>query len=304
VSRSAAVLIAVSLLASACGSNPDRSVSDAVANLTTTTGNSAADTPPETLPEIGENADHRSPWPRNPMTLSNVATWTIEVVSSTPHDSAAYTQGLEIADGILYESTGLYGESTIRTVDPEDGTTTASVDLDGSVFGEGLTVVGDELVQISWREQRAFRWDRHTLAPLGEWAYEGEGWGICLMGDRLVMSDGSDSLTWRDPADFSTISTVAVRLGDQPIDYLNELECIGDTVIANIYTTTDLVVIDPTTGRIRAVIDASPLLDLVAGRIGTDSGNVLNGIADLNDGTLLLSGKRWPEMFTVKVIES
>ncbi len=307
--RRLALLAAVSMLASACGSgsgsDADRSISGIVADITptVTSGSSQTATTASTVLDSPASVDPKNPWPQDPMTLTDVAIWTIEVVSSTPHDPAAYTQGLEMADGVLYESTGLYGESTVRTVEREGGATTASADLDSTVFGEGLTVVGDELVQISWREQRAFRWDRHTLAPLGEWSYEGEGWGICLMGDRLVMSDGSDLLTWRDPADFSVITTVPVRLDTRPVDYINELECVGDTVIANIYTTTDLIVIDPETGRILAVIDASPLLDLVAGRIGTDRGNVLNGIADLRDGTFLLSGKRWPEMFTVRIVE-
>ncbi len=245
-----------------------------------------------------------SPWPADPRTLDGVPTWSVQVLGMIPHDPTAYLQGLELADGVLYESDGLYGESSIRTVDPATGSVISRVDLDRSVFGEGLTVVGEELIQITWREGRAFRWDRRSLAPIGEWGYEGEGWGLCLMGNRLAMSNGSDRLTWRDPADFSVISTVPVTLSGKPVDRLNELECVGGLVVANIYTTTDLVVIDPANGNILALIDASPLLDLVAGRIGTGYGNVLNGIADRRDGTLILAGKRWPEMFTVRIIGS
>jgi len=232
-----------------------------------------------------------------------VKRWTVEVVESIPHDSTAYTQGVELADGVLYESDGLYGESSIRTVDPDTGEVLLKLAIDPAVFGEGLTIVGDEIVQITWREGRAFRRDRATLAPIGEWAYEGEGWGLCLMGDHLLMTDGSDQLTSRSPNDFSVLSSVSVSMEGQPITYLNELECVDGLVISNIYTTTTLVVIDPGDGRVVATIDASPLLERVTGRIGTDPGNVLNGVADLGNGTLLMAGKRWPESFVVRLVE-
>ena len=179
----------------------------------------------------------------------------------------------------------------------------SKVDIDPTVFGEGLTVVGDEVVQITWREGRALRHDRATLAPIGEWSYSGEGWGLCLMGDHLLMTDGSENLTFRNPDDFAALSSVPVTINGQAVTYLNELECVGDLVVANIYTTTDLVVIDPSDGHVVAAIDASPLLDRVTGRIGTDLGNVLNGVADLGDGTLLMAGKRWPESFVVRLVE-
>lgn len=248
--------------------------------------------------------DRVSPWPTDPASGDGVASWTIEVLASTAHDPSSYLQGLELADDVLYESAGLYGESSIRIVDPSSGDVLTEVELEEQLFGEGLTVVGDELLQITWREGRALRWDRTSLEPLGEWSYEGEGWGICLADQHLVMSDGTDQITWRNPDDFSVIKTVAVTVDGESISAINELECIDGLVMANIYTTTDLIVIDPESGQTLAVVDASELLDRVAGRIGTDSGNVLNGIADLGDGTLLLGGKRWPEMFTVRLIAS
>ncbi len=297
----------ITLLAAGCGStaadDTGSTVGPTVASTTTISGQPTSSE--ATSSEATSNqAISLSPWPSDPRTPDGVAAWSVEIVDAIPHDPTAYTQGLELADGVLYESDGLYGESSIRTVDPATGSVIARVALDRSVFGEGLTVVGEELVQITWREGRAFRWDRRSLAPVGEWGYEGEGWGICLMGSRLVMSNGSDRLTWRDPTDFSVISTVPVTLAGQPVSRLNELECIGGLVVANIYTTTDLVVINPVNGDILAVIDASPLLDRVAAGIGTNRGNVLNGIADRRDGTLLLGGKRWPEMFTVRIVAS
>jgi len=296
------------MVASACGASDTSrpaALTDTIAAAPTTTA--AHQSPSNPLPTVPVATTTplpaTSPWPFIPGPGDTVGRWTVEVINTLPHDPVAYTQGLELADGVIYESDGLYGESSIRTIDAATGEEIAKVYLDSAVFGEGLTVVGDEIVQITWREGRAFRHDRHTLAPLGEWSYSGEGWGLCLLGDHLLMTDGSENLTSRNPDDFSAISVVPVALNGQPVTYLNELECVGDLVVANIYTTTDLVVIDPADGRVVATIDASSLLERVKDRIGTDQGNVLNGIADLGDGTLLLAGKRWPESFVVRIVE-
>jgi len=321
--RAVAVVLAFAAFSSACGS-PGHSASVTVpagetadsdpgaASKTDTA--SGADTDINTGTETGaavttlpgstaDASPAESPWPSDPRSSEVVKRWTVDVVGSIAHDPGAYTQGLELADGVLYESDGLYGESSIRTADSATGEVISKVDIDPAVFGEGLTIVGDEVVQITWREGRAFRHDRTTLELLGEWAYDGEGWGLCLMGDHLLMTDGSEQLTSRSPDDFSALSSVSVTLDGQPVTYLNELECIGDLVVANIYTTTNLVVINPVDGRVVATIDASALLERVTGRIGTDPGNVLNGVADLGDGTLLMAGKRWPESFVVRLVE-
>ncbi len=306
------IVLIVAIVASSCGSSkPSLSPSagpDASAPQATTSASATNRSPSNLLPTVpvatAKPPPGTSPWPSVPAPTDAVGRWTVEVIEALPHDPLAYTQGLELAEGVLYESDGLYGESSLRAIDPTTGEQIAKVYLDASVFGEGLTVVGDEIVQLTWREGRALRHDRQTLAPVGEWSYSGEGWGLCLMGDRLLMTDGSENLTSRNPDDFSVTSVVPVTIDGQPVTYLNELECVGDLVVANIYTTTDLVVIDPTDGRVVATIDASSLLGRVEGRIGNDQGNVLNGIADLGDGTLLLAGKRWPESFVVRIIES
>ena len=126
----------------------------------------------------------------------------MEIVGWVPHDPAAFTQGLEVADGTMYEGTGLRGRSSLRTVDPGTGEVTGQIDLAADLFGEGLTVVDDLVVQLTWKGGAAFVYDRATLAVVGEHRYEGEGWGLCLMGDVLIMSDGSDRLARRDPTTF------------------------------------------------------------------------------------------------------
>ena len=235
-----------------------------------------------------------------------VARWTVEIIEWFPHDPDAFTQGLEVADGIMYESTGLWGESSLRTVEPSTGEVTARVDLSEEFFGEGLTVVGDEIVQLTWRNGTAFVYDRGTLEPTGEHRYEGEGWGLCLSEDILIMSDGSDRLTRRDPRTFEVLGTVtltAVAYGGR-LDYLNELECVEDLVIANVWQTEVLLVMDPGTGRVVAAIDAGPLVDDVSRASASSRIDVLNGVAfDPDTATLWMTGKLWPRLYRVRVVE-
>jgi glutaminyl-peptide cyclotransferase len=183
----------------------------------------------------------------------------VEVLARFPHDTDAFTQGLEVAGGVLYESAGMYGESDLRTVDVATGEPTAVVPNDGGVFAEGLTVIDDQLVQLTWRENTAFVWDRASLTELGRFTYEGEGWGICDDGTRLVMSDGFARLTFRDRATFEPTGTVDVTRAGELIGLLNELECVGRDVYANVWQTTDIVRIDPASGAVTAVIDASEI---------------------------------------------
>lgn len=225
----------------------------------------------------------------------------VEVVAVHPHDTSSYTQGLEFApDGTLYESGGRYGSSTVREVDPETGEVLRVADLPAEVFGEGLTLIDDELVQLTWQEGRALRWDAATFAPLGEIAYPGEGWGLCDDGERLIMSDGSAALTVRDRDDFSTVDTVQVTANGTPVARLNELECVDGTVWANVYQTDTIVQIDPASGEVLAQVDAAGLL---TAEEAADA-DVLNGIAKVpGDGdTFLITGKNWPWTFEVRFV--
>ena len=233
-----------------------------------------------------------------------VARWGIEILEWAPHDPDAFTQGLEMADGTMYESTGLWGQSSLRAVNPATGEVTARIDLPDEFFGEGLTVVGDQIIQLTWQSGTALVYDRTTLQLLQEHSYEGEGWGLCEMGDQLIMTDGSDRLSRRDLDTFELRATVTASASgyDGRLDHLNELECVEGMVIANVWQTDRLLVIDPDTGRVVASIDAGPLVEDVSRASPTSQIDVLNGVAvDENTATLWMTGKLWPRLYRVRL---
>lgn len=225
-----------------------------------------------------------------------------EVIETFDHDPGSFTQGLQLAEHpehgtVFYESAGLYGESDVRIVDPGTGEVLASQDLPAEQFAEGLTLTDTDLWQITWQEHTALRRDPVTLDVIESVAYEGEGWGICYDGERLVMSDGSATLTFRDPVTFAETGTVDVTLDGAPVTQINELECVGGQVWANLWQTDQIVRIDPATGEVGAVVDAAGLLP-EADSAGAD---VLNGIAaGEEEGTFYLTGKHWPKLFLVR----
>lgn len=235
-----------------------------------------------------------------------VARWTVEIVESVPHDPDAFTQGLEVTDGTMYESTGLRGRSSLRTVDTATGEVTAQVELANEFFGEGLTVVGDRIIQLTWQSGKALVYDRATLEAVGEHDYQGEGWGLCDAGSVLIMSDGSDRLAFRDPQTFELLGWVPVTAPnyDGRLDHLNELECVEGLVIANVWQTNHLLVIHPGTHRVVAAIDAGPLVEDVSQASPTGQIDVLNGVAlDEKTATLWMTGKLWPRLYRVRVVE-
>lgn len=264
----------------------------------------------DAVPVAAADGEEPAPTSANPSGLpdfdlgADAARWTVEILERRPHDPTAFTQGLEMADGALYESTGLYGRSSLRRVDPATGAVTAETAVADDLFAEGLTVVDDWIVQLTWKAGRALVYDRATLGLVGEFAYEGEGWGLCRSGGELVMSDGSDRLARRDPESFELIGTVAVASVGVVVDRLNELECLDGLVIANVWQTPELLVIDIADGRVAAVIDGQPLIDDVVTAADPGAIDVLNGVAALGDGTFLMTGKLWPLMYRVKVIEA
>ena len=228
----------------------------------------------------------------------------VEVLETYDHDADSFTQGLELREHpefgpVLYESAGLYSESDVRITDPATGKVLASQDLPAEQFAEGLTLTDADLWQITWQEGIAHRRDPVSLDIVESVAYEGEGWGICYDGERLVMSDGSSTLTFRDPVTFEETGTVEVALDGEPVHQINELECVDGQVWANLWQTDQIVRIDPATGEVGAVVDAAGLLsEEQAG--GAD---VLNGIAAAEEeGTFYLTGKHWPKLFLVKFV--
>lgn len=223
----------------------------------------------------------------------------IEVIATYPHDPDAFTQGLELTDdGRFVESTGLYGESDRRIVDVDTGEVEAIVALEPDLFAEGLTIVGDELFQLTWKSETYIRSDLATLAEVGRGTYSGEGWGLCHDGTQFVMSNGTPTLTFRDTATFGTERTVEVTLDGEPIANLNELECVGGRVLANVWLSDLIVVIDPTTGVVVATVDGSVLRPDDAPL--EDSSFALNGIAhDPTTGHFYLTGKSWSVLYEV-----
>ncbi|MGP4019381.1 glutaminyl-peptide cyclotransferase [Saccharopolyspora sp. 5N708] len=222
-----------------------------------------------------------------------------EVIHVLPHDRSSFTQGLEMADGTLYEGTGLRGSSLVRATDLATGEVLRETRLPADLFGEGITVKGDRIWQLTWQEGVAIERDRATLAELRRVEYSGEGWGLCFDGSRLIMSDGSGRLTFRDPVTFAPIGGVDVRRDGSPADELNELECVGGQVWANVWGSDEILRIDPANGQVTAVVDAAGLLSPQQ-RPGTD---VLNGIAAV-PGTdeFLVTGKYWPTIFRVRFV--
>jgi glutamine cyclotransferase len=213
-----------------------------------------------------------------------------------PHDPGAFTQGLLWFEDTLFESTGLYGQSTLRRVTLGTGTVDRRIDLDAALFGEGLERVDRRLIQLTWRSGVAIVYDLDTFTELTRFGYTGEGWGLCFDGRDLVMSNGSDRLAFRDPASFALRGEVAVRLDGAPVANLNELECVGALVYANVWQTNDILRIDKATGTVLTRIDASGLLSADEAR----TADVLNGIA-FNPASqrFYLTGKLWPKLFEV-----
>ena len=224
----------------------------------------------------------------------------VDVLRELSHERDAYIQGLVWWNDQLFESTGREGESTLRRLDPQTGRVEQRIDVPERYFGEGLALVDRRLIMLTWRAQRAFTYDRDSFELQDTTRYEGEGWGLCYDGDRLVMSDGTDRLTYRDPITFEAIGEQRVRLRGQPLYGLNELECVDGAVYANVWEEDYLVRIDPDTGRVTDYIDAAGLLqgdDLIGAE-------VLNGIAyDPTADTFYITGKWWPKMFEVRFVE-
>jgi glutaminyl-peptide cyclotransferase len=220
-----------------------------------------------------------------------------DVTARFPHDPTAYTQGLVWDDSVLFESTGLYGHSTIRRVDLRSGRVLASRALTADRFGEGLALLKGRLYQLTWKEGVAYSYDAATLAPRDSFHYVGEGWGLATDGTSLIMSDGSDSLRVLSPETFQVQRVIHVRDNGAPLRQLNELEYVKGELLANVYQSNWVLRIDPVTGVVREAIDFA---DLYPERPA--SADVMNGIALAPDGKqLLLTGKLWPVLFEIRL---
>jgi glutamine cyclotransferase len=224
-----------------------------------------------------------------------------KVVATFPHDPGSFTQGLVFADGQLYESTGLHGESTLRRVELATGKTLQRLDISKEYFAEGLALVGDELLQLTWQTRIGFVYDRTTFKQKRTFSYKTEGWGIAYDGAaQLVMSDGSDTLTFLDPKSLALGRTLRVRDAGRPIDNLNELEWIEGEIWANVWMTDRIARISPKTGEVSAWVDFTSLWPQAERPLPTEQ--VLNGIAyDRATRRIFVTGKKWPRLYQVTV---
>lgn len=225
----------------------------------------------------------------------------VDVVRTLPHDPAAFTQGLEFHGDALYESTGEYGTSWVSSRPLDAGATDYTLKTDSlpqAQFGEGMTFVGDSLWQLTWKDGVAYRRDAATGAETGQAHYDGEGWGLCNLGDRLAMSDGSNTITFRDPETFAPTGTIRVTRQGAAVDELNELECSGGKIYANVWLTNTIVRIDPGSGEVDGVWDLGALEQPRPG----DPNAVLNGIAAVpGSDTFVVTGKLWPNLYEVRL---
>lgn len=218
------------------------------------------------------------------------------VLAQIPHEPSAFTEGLDIDGADLYESSGLVGQSQLRELYPATGALRRAVALPPGYFGEGVAVVGERILQLTYRNGVAIEWDKATLTPLRELPLSGEGWGLCWDGSRLVRSDGTARLHFHNAADFAEMAAVTViTRTTEPLTGLNALACVDGQVWANVFGRDQIVRIDPDTGLVTAVVEAAGLL---AGPRTNDQ--VLNGIAHIDSQTFLLTGKYWPAMFRVR----
>lgn len=222
-----------------------------------------------------------------------------EVVGTFPHDARAFTQGLVFHEGALLESTGQYGESTLRRVELKTGRVLQRVEIGPQFFGEGLTLLGGKLYQLTWQNKRGFVYDPQTLEKTGEFRYDGEGWGLTNDGQSLILSDGTNQLRFLDPETFRVTRTISVFDRGRPLRELNELEYVRGEIYANIWHDERIVRLDPQTGTILGWID---LRGLITRAELADEEAVLNGIAyDAAGDRLFVTGKMWPKLFEIKV---
>jgi len=225
-----------------------------------------------------------------------------KVVAEYPHDSEAYTQGLEFdSQGVLYESTGQRGKSSIRKVNYQNGEVLQKTDLDDEYFGEGLTLIDDKAIQLTWRNNIGFIYNKATLAKTGDFRYGSfkEGWGLCFDGNRLILSDGTSRLYFLNKDTFAEEGFIEVYDSKGPLDSLNELEYIDGKIYANVYTKDIIVIIDPMTGAVEGEIS---LIGIYPDKADFD--NELNGIAyDHRGGRLFVTGKLWSKLYHIELME-
>ena len=226
-------------------------------------------------------------------------TYGYKVMKEYPHDTAAFTEGLELHNGLLYESTGLEGKSWIGIRTLENPKYQKKVEINARYFGEGITIFGEKLYQLTWKNGKGFIYDKNTLKPLkqtGSFTYSGEGWALTHNETHLIMSDGTDTLRFLDPKNLSVAHRLKVTNAGQPVTHINELEWVKGEIFANIWQTDFIIRIDPKSGAVVGIIDLTGLLP--------NQQDVLNGIAyDARADRLFVTGKLWSKLFEIKLVK-
>lgn len=226
------------------------------------------------------------------------AQYRYKVVQSFAHDPRAFTQGFEFHDGTFYEGTGLNGRSSLRRVNVQDGQVLQRVDIPSQYFGEGITVLKDRILQLTWQTQTGFIYDRKTMKKTGQFQYPGEGWGLTSNGKQVFMSDGSAQIRVWDPVTLKELRRITVRSQGRAIDQINELEWVEGELFANVWQTDYILRINPANGNVTGIVDMKGILDT-----GIGQADVLNGIAyDAASKRLFVTGKLWPKVYQIELV--
>lgn len=258
--------------------------------------------PPTTNPQAGQKQENSaaaqtggSPSPSS----QEVPTYTFEVVNSWPHDCKAFTQGLIFDHDLFLESTGQYGESTLRRVEPATGKVLKKIKVPKEYFAEGIALFQGKIFQLTWESHKGFIYDAESFEQLGEFTYDGQGWGLTGDGHSLIMSDGTNRIRFLDPVSFKVERKISVYNDGQPVSQLNELEYIKGEIYANIWHSDRIARIDPANGKITGWID---LAGLLPSKGDCQQAEVLNGIAyDETSDRLFVTGKLWPKVFEIRL---
>jgi glutamine cyclotransferase len=235
----------------------------------------------------------------NASAKSTLIHYTYTIVNTYPHDTSAYTEGLFYSDGFLYESTGIYGNSSLRREDLTTGNVVQEYILPAQYFGEGIAIVNNTIIQLTWQSNIGFIYNKTTFALLGNFTYPTQGWGLTYDGKNLIMSDGTDHLYFLNPATFQQTGQIQVHDGNTPVVNINSLDYINGEVYANIWLTNTIAIINPDTGQVKAWINLTGLPD----ENNSNPNAVLNGIAyDQQNNRLFVTGKDWPNLYQIKLI--
>lgn len=233
--------------------------------------------------------------------------YTYEILNTYPHDTGAYTQGLEFHEGVLYESTGKKGASTVRKVNFETGEVMQQIDMDASIFGEGITILKDKLYQLTWQSGIGFVYNIGDLEKIKNFTYgkSREGWGLCNDGDKIFKSDGTEKIWFLDPDTLEETGYIEIATNKSIFNKANELEYVNGKIYANVYQKESMMIIDATSGAIEGVINFGGLKNKVKkGAEWDDSNSVLNGVAyHPEKKTFFVTGKNWDKLFEVKILK-